>query len=140
MAQGTNLTIGYVLECVEHPDSDHLHVCQVDLGASKEQIVCGAPNVAASQKVIVAKVGAKLPDGEIKAGVIRGVESNGMICSLLELGVNEKSLSEESKNGIEVLPEDAPVGCDDVLAIWAWMKLLDVGLTPNRNDCMAAWR
>ena len=104
MAQGTNLTIGYVLECVEHPDSDHLHVCQVDLGASKEQIVCGAPNVAAGQKVIVAKVGAKLPDGEIKAGVIRGVESNGMICSLLELGVNEKSLSEESKNGIEVLP------------------------------------
>ena len=140
MAQGTNLTIGYVLECVEHPDSDHLHVCQVDLGASKEQIVCGAPNVAAGQKVIVAKVGAKLPDGEIKAGVIRGVESNGMICSLLELGVNEKSLSEESKNGIEVLPEDAPVGCDDVLGYLGLDDtLLDVGLTPNRNDCMASW-
>ena len=83
MVNATNLTIGHVLTCVEHPDSDHLHVCQVDLGDGViEQIVCGAPNVAAGQKVIVAKVGAVLPgDFKIKKGKIRGVESNGMICS-----------------------------------------------------------
>lgn len=140
MSQGTNLVIGNVLECVEHPDSDHLHVCQVDLGDKVEQIVCGAPNVAAGQKVIVARVGAKLLDGDIKAGVIRGQESNGMICSLLELGVNPHMLSEESKNGIEVLPEDAPVGNTEPLAYLGLDdEILDIGLTPNRNDCMAAW-
>ena len=103
MAQGSNLIIGKVLECSDHPDSDHLHVCKVDLGDKVDTIVCGAPNVAAGQKVIVALPGAKLPGGEIKNGVIRGVESNGMICSLLELGVDAKQLSEESKNGIEVM-------------------------------------
>ncbi len=140
MSQGTNLTIGKVLECIDHPDSDHLHVCQVDLGDHVEQIVCGAPNVAAGQKVIVAKVGAKLPDGEIKAGIIRGQASNGMICSLLELGVDPHSLSEESKSGIEVLDTDAPIGHEDPLAYLGLDdEILDVGLTPNRNDCMAAW-
>lgn len=140
MSQGTNLVIGKVLECVDHPDSDHLHVCKVDLGEKIEQIVCGAPNVAAGQKVIVARVGAKLPGGEIKAGMIRGKESNGMICSLLELGVDAHMLSEESKNGIEVLDEDAPVGnCDPLGYLGLDDEILDIGLTPNRNDCMAAW-
>ena len=72
MSQGSNLVIGEVLSCEDHPDSDHLHVCKVNLGNCVNQIVCGAPNVAAGQKVIVAKVGAKLPGGEIKASVIRG--------------------------------------------------------------------
>ena len=108
MSQGSNLVIGKVISCEDHPDSDHLHVCQVDLGDKIEQIVCGAPNVAAGQKVIVARVGAKLLGGDIKAGVIRGQESNGMICSLLELGVDPHQLSEESKNGIEVLDGAAP--------------------------------
>lgn len=140
MSQGTNLIIGKVLTCVDHPDSDHLHVCQVDLGETQEQIVCGAPNVAAGQKVIVARVGAQLPGGEIKAGVIRGQASNGMICSLLELGVDAHQLSEESKNGIEVLDEDAPVGNTNPLGYLGLDdEILDVGLTPNRNDCMAAW-
>lgn len=140
MSEGTNLVIGEVLTCVDHPDSDHLHVCQVDIGSTTEQIVCGAPNVKAGQKVIVAKVGAKLPGGEIKAGVIRGQQSNGMICSLLELGVDPHSLSEESKNGIEVLDADAPVGHEDPLGYLGLDDaILDVGLTPNRNDCMAAW-
>lgn len=140
MSEGTNLVIGQVLSCEDHPDSDHLHICQVDLGTQKEQIVCGAPNVATGQKVIVARVGAKLPDGEIKAGMIRGQASNGMICSLLELGVDPHSLSEESKTGIEVLPVDAPVGCEDPLGYLGLDdEILDVGLTPNRNDCMAAW-
>lgn len=140
LSEGNNLVIGYVESCIDHPDSDHLHVCQVNLGETVEQIVCGAPNVAAGQKVIVACVGAKLKDGEIKAGVIRGQQSNGMICSLLELGVDEKYLSEESKTGIEVLPEDAPVGHNDPLAYLGFDdEILDIGLTPNRNDCLAAW-
>ena len=140
LSSGTNLVIGKVLTCEDHPDSDHLHVCSVDIKSSVEQIVCGAPNVCAGQKVIVARVGAKLPDGEIKAGVIRGVESNGMLCSLLELGVDAHMLSEESKNGIEILPEDAPVGDENPLGYLGLDDaILDVGLTPNRNDCMAAW-
>mgnify|MGYP000959447305 CR=1 FL=1 len=140
MSQGSNLVIGKVISCEDHPDSDHLHVCQVDLGDKIEQIVCGAPNVTAGQKVIVARVGAKLLGGDIKAGVIRGQESNGMICSLLELGVDPHQLSEESKNGIEVLDEDAPVGNENPLGYLALDdEILDVGLTPNRNDCMAAW-
>lgn len=140
MSAGNNLIIGKVLTCVDHPDSDHLHVCQVDLGNRVEQIVCGAPNVAADQKVIVAQVGAQLPGGEIKAGVIRGQASNGMICSLLELGVDAHQVSEESKTGIEVLDADAPIGNENPLGYLGLDdEILDVGLTPNRNDCMAAW-
>ena len=140
MSQGTNLVIGHVISCKDHPDSDHLHVCEVDLGDQVTQIVCGAPNVAAGQKVIVACVGAMLPGGEIKAGVIRGQESNGMICSLLELGVDPHQLDEDSKNGIEVLDEDAPVGDRNPLAYLGLDdEIMDVGLTPNRNDCLAAW-
>ena len=92
LASGTNLTIGEVKTCVAHPDSDHLHILDVDLGEKYgiQQIVCGAPNARAGLKVIVARVGAKLPEVEIKKGVIRGVESNGMCCSLLELGVDPK--------------------------------------------------
>ena len=77
-----HLVIGLVKECIDHPDSDHLHVCQVDIGDKVTQIVCGAPNVRKGLKVIVALVGAELPgDFKIKAGKIRGVESNGMLCS-----------------------------------------------------------
>lgn len=139
-SQGSNLVIGHVDSCKEHPDSDHLHICQVDLGDRVEQIVCGAPNVAKGQKVIVAKVGAKLLGGEIKASVIRGQASNGMICSLLEVGVDAHQLSEESRNGIEVLDEKAPVGnCDPLSYLGLNDEILDIGLTPNRNDCLAAW-
>ena len=78
----TNLVIGEVLECVDHPDSDHLHDCKVNIGKEVTQIVCGAPNVRTGLKVIVALPGAVLPGGTIKQGVIRGKESNGMICSI----------------------------------------------------------
>ena len=139
MVNATNLTIGHVLTCVEHPDSDHLHVCQVDLGDGViEQIVCGAPNVAAGQKVIVAKVGAVLPgDFKIKKGKIRGVESNGMICSLQELGFEEKYVPEEFKNGIYVFNEDAPVGSDPLKYLGLDDYLIELGLTPNRGDLMS---
>ena len=91
LISATNLVIGKVLTCEAHPDSDHLHVCTVDIGNEVLNIVCGAPNVNAGQKVIVAKVGADLPGGvKIKKGMIRGQESNGMICALYEIGIDKK--------------------------------------------------
>ena len=116
LASGTNLVIGHILECFAHPNSDHLHVLKVDLGPKYgvTQIVCGAPNARTGLKVIIARVGAILPQIEIKKGVIRGEESNGMCCSLLELGVDGKYLSDYQKAGIEELPDDAPVGEEDV--------------------------
>jgi len=140
MASGTKLVIGYVEKCIDHPDSDHLHVCTVNTGTDVRQIVCGAPNVGKGQKVIVALPGCVLPQIEIKAGVIRGQESNGMICSLSELGVDKKQLTEEQLSGIEVLPDDAVVGNTEVLKYLSLDDtILDVGLTPNRNDCLAMW-
>ena len=107
-----NLVIGEVVDCVNHPDSDHLHVCDVNIGDKVVQIVCGAPNVRKGLKVVVALPGAVLPgDFEIKKSKIRGVESNGMICALYELGLEEKT--EEAYNrGIEELDKNAKVGED----------------------------
>lgn len=140
VASGSDLVIGKVLECVEHPDSDHLHVCQVDTGDTVRQIVCGAPNVAAGQKVIVALPGCILPGGEIKSGVIRGQKSDGMICALFELGVDKKQLTEKQLSGIEELPEDAEVGNREVLKYLNLDDIIfDVSLTPNRADCLSMW-
>jgi phenylalanyl-tRNA synthetase beta chain len=140
LSQGTNLVIGQVLTCEPHPDSDHLHVTTVDVKDEVLNIVCGAPNVAAGQKVIVAKAGAKLPGGEIKRGNIRGQESNGMICALFELGVDRHMLSQAQLDGIEILPEDAPIGYNDPLGYLGYNdEVLEIGLTPNRSDCLAAF-
>ena len=107
-----NLVIGEVKECIDHPDSDHLHVCQVDVGDKVTQIVCGASNVRKGIKVLVALPGCVLPgDFEIKAGKIRGQESNGMICALFELGLEEKN-DETYAKGIEELDTDLPAGTD----------------------------
>ncbi len=141
-ASGTNLVIGEVLECVAHPDSDHLHVLQVNLGEKYgvTQIVCGAPNARKGLKVIVARVGAKLPKIEIKKGVIRGVESNGMCCSLLELGVDAKYLKEEQVNGIEELPLDAPVGEEEVLKYLGLDDVvLNLNVLANRPDLLSVY-
>ena len=140
LASGTNLVIGEIKTCVEHPDSDHLHILNVDLGKQYgvEQIVCGAPNARAGLKVIVANVGAKLPGGEIKAGVIRGQNSNGMCCSLLELGVESKYLTEYQQAGIEELPEDAPVGEEDVLGYLGLDdEVLNLKVLANRPDLLS---
>ncbi len=139
LASGTNLVIGEVLSCADHPDSDHLHVLNVDEGPfGVQQIVCGAPNARKGIKVIVARVGAKLPEVEIKASVIRGVESNGMCCSLLELGVDGKYLSDYQKAGIEELPLDAPVGESDVLGYLGLDDvILELSVLPNRPDLYA---
>ncbi|MCQ2087335.1 MAG: phenylalanine--tRNA ligase subunit beta [Bacilli bacterium] len=140
LAQGTNLIIGEVVECVAHPDSDHLHVLKVNLGEKYgvEQIVCGAPNARAGIKVIVAMPGAKLPGGEIKRGVIRGQESNGMCCSLLELGIESKYLTEYQTSGIEELPADAPVGCEDVFGFLGLDDtVLNLKVLANRPDLLS---
>ena len=131
-----HLTIGEVLECVDHPDSDHLHVCQVNIGDKTTQIVCGAHNVRKGLKVVVALPGAVLPgDFEIKASKIRGVESNGMICALYELGLEEKT--EEAYNrGIEELNSDAPVGTDPLSYLGLDDTLYELDVHKHRNnDC-----
>lgn len=139
LAQGNNMTIGKVLECVPHPDSDHLHVCQVEVRPGEiHQIVCGAPNVDAGQKVIVANPGCDLGGGfVIKKSTIRGQESDGMICSIAELGLNQRLLRPEDKDGIHVLDDGAPVGEDPLAYMGLKDTILEIGLTPNRADCMA---
>lgn len=133
-----NLVIGEVLTCEMHPDSDHLHICTVNVGRDVLNIVCGAPNVAKGQKVIVALDGAELPGGvKIKKGMIRGQESNGMICSLLELGVESKFLSEEDKKGIHVLGADAKPGEDPIKYMGLDDEVIDFDLTANRGDLLS---
>ena len=133
------LYVGQVLTCEPHPNSDHLHVTTVDLGKGEaSQIVCGAPNVAAGQKVIVADLGCVLYDGDkefvIKKSKLRGVESNGMICAEDEIGVGT------SHDGIIVLPEDAKVGTPaaeyyNLESDW----LIEVDITANRADALSHW-
>lgn len=133
----TKLVIGKVLECEMHPDSDHLHVCKVDVGDEILQIVCGAPNVRKDLKVIVALPGAKLPEKEIKKGAIRGVESNGMLCSIAELGLDSKFLKEEDKLGISELGQDAKVGEDPIKYLGFDDGVIDFELTANRGDLLS---
>ena len=134
----TKLVIGKVIECKEHPDSDHLHCCKVDIGSQILNIVCGAPNVKEEIKVIVALEGAELPDGiKIKKGMIRGQESNGMLCALDEIGIDKKFLSEEEKNGIHILGEDAEIGKDPIEYMGLNDEVIDFELTANRGDLLS---
>lgn len=133
----TNLVVGEVLECKKHPDSDHLHVCKVDVGNEVLNIVCGAPNVRCGIKVVVALNGAKLPGVEIKKGMIRGIESNGMLCSKAELGLDNKFLEEKDKTGIHELPEDSKVGSDAIKALGLDDEIIDFELTSNRGDLLS---
>ena len=133
------LFVGKVLTCEMHPNSDHLHITTVDLGKGEpQQIVCGAPNVAAGQKVIVADLGCVLYDGDkefvIKKSKLRGVESNGMICAEDEIGVGE------SHDGIIVLPEDAPIG--QPAAEYYHLEsdwVIEIDITANRTDALSHW-
>ena len=132
-----HLVIGKVVSCVDHPNSDHLHLCQVDVGRDElQQIVCGAPNVRDGLKVIVALPGAVLPgDFQIKASKIRGIESNGMICALYELGLEEKT-DEAYARGIEELPSDAPIGRDPLVYMGLESTLYELDIHKHRNnDC-----
>ena len=131
-----NLVIGEVIECIDHPDSDHLHVCQVDVGSKITQIVCGASNVRKGIKVIVALPGAVLPGNfEIKASKIRNQESNGMICALFELGLEEKT-EENYNKGIYELDSNAKVGEDPLKYLGLDDTLYELDIHKHRNnDC-----
>lgn len=132
-----HLVIGEVVECIPHPDSDHMHICMVNVGNDElQQIVCGAPNVREGIKVIVALPGAILPgDFEIKKSKLRGVESNGMICALYELGLEEKN-DETYAKGIEELENDAPVGEDPIAYLGMGDTLYELDIHKHRNnDC-----
>jgi len=138
MVNATNLIIGEVLECLNHPDSDHLHVCKVNVGEEVLDIVCGAPNVRKGLKVIVAQVGAVLPgDFTIKQSKIRGQVSNGMLCSLQELGIENKFLKKEDIEGICELDENAPVGGDPIAYLNLDDEIIDFELTSNRGDLLS---
>lgn len=128
-----DIIVGHVVECAPHPESDHLSVCSVDAGQEALlDIVCGAPNVARGQKVPVALAGTVMPDGMVvKKAKLRGRPSHGMICSERELGLAE------NHDGIMVLPESAPVGRRLVDTLELDTEVLDVGVTPNRADCMS---
>ena len=133
----TKLVTGEVLECIDHPDSDHLHCCKVNVGKEVLDIVCGAPNVRKGLKVVVALDGAKLPGGEIKKGEIRGAMSNGMLCSKAELGLDNKYLVEEDHTGIHELPENTEVGLDALEVMGLKDEVIDFELTSNRGDLLS---
>ncbi len=133
----TNLITGEIIECVDHPDSDHLHCCKVNIGKEVLDIVCGAPNVRVGLKVVVAMDGAKLPGGEIKKGKIRGCESNGMLCAKSELGLDAKYLVEKDHTGIHELPLDTEVGIDPLEVMGLSDEVIDFELTSNRGDLLS---
>ena len=140
------IVVGEILTCEDHPNSDHLHVCTVNVGADEPlQIVCGAPNVAAGQKVPVVLVGGRVAGGhdgsktpggiEIKAGKLRGVESYGMICSIEELGSTHEMYPESPEYGIYVFPEDTEVGAVAIDLLGLHDAVIEYEITSNRVDC-----
>lgn len=134
----SNLVVGHVIDCQPHPNSDHLKVCQVDIGDKTTQIVCGAPNVALGQRVIVALPGAVLPGNfKIKPTKLRGQDSNGMICSLQELGFSDNLVPKHASDGIYILEEDAPVGADVIDYLKLNDDILETDITPNRADALS---
>ncbi|PGT88105.1 phenylalanine--tRNA ligase subunit beta [Bacillus sp. AFS040349] len=133
------VVVGHVVEKEQHPDADKLNKCQVDLGNGEVvQIICGAKNVDKGQKVAVATVGAVLPGNfKIKKAKLRGEASNGMICSLQELGIESKLVAKEYSEGIFVFPNDAEVGKDALEQLNLDDAVLELGLTPNRADALS---
>ena len=129
----SSIVVGHVVECADHPESDHLHICKVDAGQGELlDIVCGAPNVAKGQKVPVALVGTTMPGGlVIKKAKLRGAPSHGMICSERELGLTE------DHSGIMVLPDSAVPGARLVDTLELDREVLDISITPNRADCLS---
>lgn len=131
------VVVGYVESCEKHPEADKLNICQVNLGDETVQIICGAPNVAQGQKVPVAQIGAVLPGNfKIKKAKLRGEYSNGMICSLQELGVEGKLIPKEIADGICVLDEDAQIGEDAIAYLNLDDAVLDLDILPNSAHCL----
>lgn len=134
-----NLVVGFVKSKEKHPDADKLNVCQVDIGEDEPvQIVCGAPNVDAGQYVIVAKVGGRLPDGiKIKRAKLRGERSEGMICSLQEIGISSNYIPKSFESGIYVFSEAQVPGTDALQALYLDDQVMEFDLTPNRADALS---
>ncbi|HAT54729.1 MAG TPA: phenylalanine--tRNA ligase subunit beta [Lactobacillus sp.] len=132
----SKLVVGETLSVEPHPDSDHLHICQVDVGEEAPlQIVCGAPNVAVGQKVIVALPGAWIAGhNKIKKSKMRGVASNGMLCALQEIGFDEKIAPKAYEEGIYILPEDSQNGTSVFPILGMDDAIVETDLTPNRGD------
>ncbi|WP_283678245.1 phenylalanine--tRNA ligase subunit beta [Lentilactobacillus sp. Marseille-Q4993] len=133
------IVVGKVLSMENHPDSDHLHVCQVDVGEEEPlQIVCGAPNVAEDQKVIVALPGSRIGGNvKIKRSKMRGVVSNGMICGLDEIGISKDLVPKEWADGIYVFEDDAKIGDDVYSYLGLDDPVIDLDVTPNRGDMLS---
>ena len=130
-----NLVIGEVISCKDHPNSDHLRVCEVNTGSKCIQVVCGASNVKEGIRVIVALPNSVLPVGPIKETCLRGVKSEGMICALCELGFEENSEVNRAK-GIMVLPADAPLGADPLQYLGLDDVVYELDVHKHRNnDC-----
>ncbi len=133
-----NVVVGHVKSANQHPNADRLRVCTVAVGAAEDlTIVCGAANVAAGQRVPVALAGARLPQGPIGKSTLRGVASEGMICSASELGLDVRLLPKDQTTGIFVLPADAPVGESIVEYLELSDMVMELELTPNRSDCLS---
>ena len=133
----SNLIIGKIIECEMHPESNKLHICKVDIGNKLLQIVCGAPNARSGIKVIVAMDGATLPDKTIRKTLLAGYESNGMLCSLGELGLDHKYLKQSDLDGICELDNDAPIGEDPIKYLQLDDEIIDFELTSNRGDLLS---
>ena len=133
------IVVGYTLDVKDHPNSDHLHICQVDIGEEEpSQIVCGAPNIKAGQKVIVALPNSRIAGNvKIKRGKMRGEVSEGMICALQELGFSESVVPKEFADGIYVLPEDAKPGEPVFGYLGMDEAVIDLDITPNRGDLLS---
>lgn len=132
------IVVGEVVECVDHENSDHLHVCQVNVGKETLQIVCGAPNVQKGQKVIVALAGARIAGNmKIKKGKIRGEVSHGMLCSLEELGFSNSVIPKEEQDGIYILPDNSEPGTEVFSLLDLDDSILELAITPNRADALS---
>ncbi|WP_192946788.1 phenylalanine--tRNA ligase subunit beta [Staphylococcus cohnii] len=134
-----NLVVGYIQSKAPHPDADKLSLCQVDIGEEAPvQIVCGAPNVDAGQSVIVATVGGRLPGGiKIKRAKLRGERSEGMICSLQEIGISSNLVPKQFEEGIYVFTSDVKPGTDALTALYLNDQVMEFDLTPNRADALS---
>ncbi|MGZ3592526.1 MAG: YtpR family tRNA-binding protein, partial [Syntrophales bacterium] len=128
----TNVVVARLLSVKTHPEADKYYVCEVDAGEGTHSVVCGASNIKPGDVVPLARIGAILPGGyTIKSSKIRGVASDGMLCSEQELGIGDDA------SGIMILPHDLTAGFDLAEALNLKDMVLDIGITPNRSDCLS---
>ena len=131
----TNVVVGEILSISKHPDADNLVICSVDIGEEEIQIVTGAQNISVGDYVPIAKIGATLPGNiKIKKAKLRGVESEGMMCSIQELGLTKNDIPNADENGIFILDKEYPVGTDIKEAVGLNDTVFEFEITSNRPD------